>query len=244
MQAALFGFDIRPALGAISAPTLVMATPGNRYVEAGHGRYLAEHIVGAQYVELAGADHYWWYEHGHRVVDEVQEFLTGARGSQAPDRILATVVFSDVVASTERAGRVGDRRWVGILDRHDALCRRQVERFQGRVIKSTGDGMLAVFDGPGRAIRAACGIRDAVRGLDLQARVGVHAGEVEIRGEDIAGITVHITQRVQALAHEDEVLVSRTVVDLVAGSGINFADRGEHDLRGVPGTWRLFAALA
>jgi class 3 adenylate cyclase len=244
MQAALFGIDVRGILGTITVPTLVMATEGNSYVAADHGRYIADHISGAKFVALEGADHYWWYENGDRVVDEVQEFLTGARAGPLPDRVLATVVFSDLVASTERMRYLGDRRWTELLDRHDALCRRQVQRFRGRVVKSTGDGMVAVFDGPGRAIHAACAIRDALRGLDLQVRIGVHAGEIETRGEDVAGLAVHIAQRVQAVAHPDEVLVSRTVADLVAGSAIGFVDRGDHELKGVSGTWKLYAVVA
>ena len=175
------------------------------------------------------------------VVDEVEEFLTGNRHVPDTDRVLATVLFTDIVGSTEHAAQLGDRRWRHLLDGHDAAVRRQLDRFRGREIKTAGDGFLATFDGPGRAIQCACAIRDALRALGVDVRIGVHTGEIELRGHDVAGLAVNIGARVTALARGGEVLVSSTVKDLVAGSGIPFEDRGEHELKGVPGVWRLFA---
>jgi class 3 adenylate cyclase len=175
------------------------------------------------------------------LLDEIQEFLTGSRGVAPADRMLATVLFTDIVDSTKQAAELGDHQWRALLDRHDAIARQLIEQFHGRVIKSTGDGVLATFDGPARAVRAASAMRESLRSLKIRIRSGVHTGEVELRGDDIGGMGVHIAQRVQAEARPSEVAVSRTVVDLVAGSGLSFADRGEHELKGVPGTWRIFA---
>jgi class 3 adenylate cyclase/alpha-beta hydrolase superfamily lysophospholipase len=233
--------DIRPVLPTIAVPTLVLHRAGDRAVNVMHGRYLAEHIPGAKYVELEG-DHYLGSGDSDAIADEIQEFLTGVRPVAEPDRMLSTVFFSDLVGSTAKASELGDRRWTALLDQHDALVRRQLERHGGRYINSTGDGLLATFDGPARAIRCAQAICDGGRALGIEIRAGLHTGEVEIRGDDIGGIAVHIGQRVSGLAGPGEVLVSSTVKDLVAGSGIAFSDRGTHALKGVPDEWRLFAA--
>lgn len=237
----VFDIDIRPVLPAIQAPTLVMHRADDRFVPVEAGRYLAAHIDGARYVELTGEDHFWFLGDFDPVLDEIAEFVTGTRPAAEPDRVLVTLLFTDIVGSTELAGRLGDQRWRSLLDRHDATVRRQLERFRGKEIKTVGDGFLATFDGPARAIRCACAIRDAVRGLDLEVRAGLHTGEVELRGEDIGGIAVHVAQRVSGLARPGEVLVSRTVVDLVAGSPIRFSEGHDHELKGVTGTWQLFA---
>jgi class 3 adenylate cyclase len=205
---------------------------------------MAAQIPGARYVELAGPDHFPWSGDSDAVIDEIREFLTGVRVAPEPDRILATVMFTDVVGSTERAASLGDRRWGELLDAHDAAVRHQLAVFRGREVKATGDGFLATFDGPARGIRCGCAIRDAASDLQLDVRVGLHTGEIEVRGDDIGGVAVHIGQRVSALAQPSEVIVSSTVKDLVAGSGIEFEERGEHELKGIPGRWRLFAVRA
>jgi class 3 adenylate cyclase/pimeloyl-ACP methyl ester carboxylesterase len=234
--------DVRHVLSSIQAPTLIVSATGNRLVDVGHGRYLAEHIPGAKYVELSGDDHLPFIGDSEAILDEIEEFLTGFRHGGEPDRVLATVLFTDIVESTEHAAALGDRRWRELLDRHDEAIRRVLARFNGREIDTAGDGFLAIFDGPGRAVRAAQAIRDAIRGMGLEVRVGLHTGEVELVGSDVRGIAVHIGARVSAEAGPGEVLVSSTVKDLVAGSGIEFEDRGPHVLKGVPGDWRLFAA--
>jgi class 3 adenylate cyclase len=178
------------------------------------------------------------------VIGEIEEFLTGVRHVGDTDRVLATVLFTDIVGSTERAAELGDRAWRDLLDRHDQTVRRQIERFRGREVKTVGDGFVATFDGPGRAIHCACAIRDAVRALGIEVRAGLHTGEIEVRGDDVAGMAVHIGARVASCAGSGEVLVSATVKDLVVGSGIEFVDRGQHELKGVPGTWRLFTVRA
>jgi len=242
MQRAVFHQDVRDVLPAIRVPTLVLHVVGNHHVRVGHGRYLAEHIQGARYVELPGNDHWWWCgEAAHSASAEVAAFLGTVPEVADTDRVLATLVFCDVVGSTELVKQLGDRRWHEVLDRLDDLVGRQVERFRGRVVKATGDGHLAVFDGAGRAIRCAQVIVDGAKALGLSLRSGVHTGEVELRGDDVAGIAVHLAQRVQSVAEPGEVLASRTVVDLVAGSGIKFEERGERELKGVPGRWALFA---
>jgi class 3 adenylate cyclase len=234
--------DVRPALPLVHAPTLVMHRTGDRMVPVAHGRYLAEHIDGARLVELPGSDHFWWTEDTDEILDEVEEFLTGARSVPEADRVLASVLFTDIVDSTNRAVELGDREWKLLLNRHDALAERQVARHGGRLVKTTGDGILATFDGPARSVRCARAISDGAQALGLTVRAGVHTGEVELRGDDIAGLGVNIASRIEVLAGPGEVLVSRTVTDLVAGSGLDFDDRGEHDLKGVPGRWQLFAA--
>lgn len=237
----MFDMDVRAALPSIQAPTLVIHRTGDRIVPVAAGRYLAEHIAGARYVEYPGDDHFWFLGEGvDSIVEDIVEFITGTRPVVEPDRVLVTLLFTDIVKSTEQASQLGDHRWRELLDRHDAAVRRQLTRFSGREVKTTGDGFLATFDGPARAIRCACAIRDAVRTLGVDVRAGLHTGEVERRGEDIGGIAVHVAQRVSGLAGSGQVFVSRTVVDLVAGSGIKFSDRDEHELKGVPGSWRLF----
>jgi class 3 adenylate cyclase len=233
--------DIRDVLPAIQAPTLVLHRRGDRMVDVEMGRYLADHIPGAKLVELEGDDHLFFTGDADALLDEIEEFLTGVRPQPAIERVLATVLFTDVVSSTQRAIELGDEEWRKLLRSHDAQVRRQLERFQGREVNTTGDGFVATFDGPARAIRCAIAIRDAVRAIGLDLRAGLHTGEVEMSKGDIAGIAVHLAARVAAAAHAGEVLVSRTVVDLVAGSGLTFADRGEHTLKGVPGQWSLFA---
>ena len=206
------------------------------------GRYLADHINRARYVELAGDEHFWFLgDDVESMLEEIAEFITGTRPAAEPDRLLVTLLFTDIVGSTEQASQLGDHRWRELLDRHDATVRRQLERFKGKEIKAVGDGFVATFDGPARAIRCACAIRDGVHSLGLDIRAGLHTGEVELRGEDIGGIAVHVAQRVSGLARAGQVLVSRTVVDLVAGSAIRFSDGEDHELKGVAGSWRLFA---
>jgi len=236
-----FDTDVRAILPMITVPTLILHRIGDRLVNIRAGRYLAEHIPGARIVELAGSDHAGYAGDTEAILDEVQEFLTGIRGSPDLDRVLATVMFTDIVGSTDRAAALGDRKWRQLLDEHDAVVARHVEQFRGRFVKHTGDGALATFDGPGRAINCARALRTAMAGLGIQIRAGVHAGEVELRGEDVGGIAVHICARVCALAGPEEILVSSTVKDLAVGSGITFSDRGAHALKGVPGEWRLYA---
>jgi class 3 adenylate cyclase len=232
------GADLRNVLGVLRVPTLVITHRDRLGARQSH--YLAEQIEGARSVEVPGADTMPFGPDSVALIDAVEEFLTGRLPPVEPDRVLATVLFTDIVDSTGMAGRLGDRRWRDLLSRHDILVRSEVERFRGRWVKSTGDGALATFDGPGRAIRCACAIRDAVQALGLEIRAGLHSGEVELHDDDVAGITVHIGQRVATHAHRNQVLVSRTVADLLAGSDFVFHDGGEHVLKGVPGAWRLF----
>jgi class 3 adenylate cyclase len=236
--------DVRPVLTAVQAPTLVLYRRGDRFAGRPHAVYLAEHIAGATLVELPGEDNLIYIGNSDADLDEIEEFLTGARHAPGTDRVLATVLFTDIVASTQHAAELGDRKWRDLLDAHDRTIRRQLERFRGREVNTAGDGFLATFDGPGRAIQCGCAIRDAVRALGIEVRAGLHTGEIELRGDDIAGMAVHIGARVAHLAGAAEVLVSSTVKDLVAGSGIEFHDRGEHQLKGVPGTWRLFSVVS
>jgi class 3 adenylate cyclase len=233
--------NIHHVLSSIQAPTLVLHRRGDRHVRVDHGRYLAEHIPGATYRELDGDDHLFFAGDTDALVDEIEEFLTGVRPPVQTNRVLATVLFTDIVGSSERASELGDERWRTLLDAHDAVVRSQLDRFQGREINTTGDGFVATFDGPARAVRCAVEIASALPPLGIEIRAGIHTGEVELRGDDIGGVSVHIAQRVQAAAAPGEVLVSRTVTDLVAGSGINFEDRGEQQLKGIPGSWNLFA---
>jgi pimeloyl-ACP methyl ester carboxylesterase len=233
--------DVRAALPSISVPTLVLHRGDDRIVPAENGPYLAEHIERARYVELPGEDHLWWVSDADSLLDEIEEFLTGSRGGRDHDRALMTLLFTDVVDSTARAAELGDRRWRDLSAAHDRLVRDQLSRFGGREVKALGDGFLATFDGAARAIRCACAIRDRSGELDLPVRAGLHTGECELTDGDVRGIAVHIAARVGALADGDEVLVSSTVRDLVVGSGIEFADRGAHPLKGVPDQWRVFA---
>ena len=241
MQLVIGHLDVRPALAAISAPTLVLLHVDNSYMPPFFGRYLAEHIPGAKLIELDGGDHLYWVGRPDATLDRIEQFVTGAQTQARVERVLATVLFTDIAGSTGQAAQLGDERWGALLGRHHEVVRRQLERYRGTEVKTMGDGFPATFDGPARAIACACAIRDAVAQLGLGVRAGLHTGEIEIGDSDVAGIAVHIGQRVSSLAQPGEVLVSRTVVDLVVGSGIQFSDRGEHDLRGVPGTWRLFA---
>jgi class 3 adenylate cyclase len=238
------GTDVTSLLPLVQAPTLVMHGRDELFLAAAHGRYMAERIPGARWVELPTADHLLFAEAGPMVAAEVEEFLTGVREPTEPDRMLATVLFTDVVDSTARTSSEGDARWRELLDDHDRLVRRELERYRGREVKNTGDGFLAAFDGPARAIRCGRSICERAAGLGLELRAGIHTGEVEVRGDDIGGIAVHIAARVMDKAQPGEVLVSRTLTDLVAGSDLRFEDRGEHELKGVAQKWQLFAARA
>jgi class 3 adenylate cyclase/pimeloyl-ACP methyl ester carboxylesterase len=231
--------DARHALPLIQVPTLVLHSQGNLAYSIEEGRYLADHIDGAKFVELPGGDH--WVAFSAMAIEDIIEFLTGERPEVEVDRILTTLLFTDIVGSTQRAASLGDQRWRSLLDAHDRTVRDQLRRFRGKEINTTGDGFLASFDGPARAIRCALAISDATRPLGIELHLGLHTGECEVRGDDLGGLTVHIAARVGASAAPGEVLVSSTVKDLVAGSGIEFVDRGEHELKGVPGTWTLFA---
>jgi class 3 adenylate cyclase len=236
--------DVRSALPLLHAPTLVVHCTRNIFVPVEHGRYLAKHIHGARLSEYdSGATTIdgLSIRHADALFDEIAEFLTGKRPEIEVDRVLATVLFTDIVGSTERAAAVGDHRWNELLAAHHKVVRSELQRFRGREINTAGDGFVATFDGPGRAIRCACAIREAVNTLGLQVRAGLHTGEVEVIEDDLRGLAVHIGARIGAAAGPSEVLVSRTVADLVAGSGIAFEDRGEHELKGVPWVWRLFA---
>ncbi len=233
-------FDVREVLPSIRVPTLVMHRRDDSFIKVEHSRYIAERIPGARYVELEGPDNMFAVGDSEAILGELEEFLTGTRHEREPDRMLATVMFTDIVDSTQRAADMGDRHWRDLLERHDELFRRSLERHRGREIKRTGDGFLATFDGPARAIRCAASITDAVEELGLELRAGLHTGECEVMSDDVGGLAVHIAARVMSCADAGEVLVSSTVKDLVVGSGIDFEDRGTHDLRGVPGDWRLF----
>lgn len=234
--------DVRHVLPTIRVPTLVLQHTDDALVVPEFGRYIAEHVPNAKYVELPGKN---MYLIDQAAVDEISEFITGERAAHAPeDRVLATVLFTDIVDSTKRAADIGDAAWRRLLDAHDTVVRSQLSRFRGREVKTVGDGFLATFDGPARALRCAVAIRDAVRALGLEVRAGVHTGECEIRGDDVGGIAVHIGARVSAHASAGEVLVSSTVRDLVVGSGLNFEERGARELKGVPGTWNLYAVAA
>ena len=235
--------DVREVLPTIQAPTLVMHRTHDRDVNVEEGRWIAAQIPGAKYVELPGDSHTLWAGNTDEIVDEIEEFLTGARSPRDTDRVLATVLFTDIAGSTERAAQLGDARWRELLAAHHATVRRQLGRYRGRELDTAGDGFFAAFAGPARAIRCACAIRDDVRALDLQVRAGLHTGECELVDGKVGGIAVHIGARVASLATAGEVLVSSTVKDLVAGSGIEFDDRGEHRLKGIPEPWRVFEVL-
>ncbi len=235
--------DVRAILPTIHIPTLVLHRRGDRVVNRRAGEALAEQIPDARYVELPGIDHLPWAGDSEGVLGEIEEFLTGARSVAEPDRVLATVMFTDIVGSTERAGELGDARWRELLAAHQAAVRRELGQFRGREVKTLGDGYLATFDGPARAIRCGWAIMEAARSHDVEVRIGMHCGEVELMDDDVGGIAVHIAARVGALAAPREVLVTSTVKDLVAGSGIQFEDRGAKQLKGIPDEWRLFAAV-
>jgi len=240
MLEVIAAIDVRPILPTISVPTLVVSRTEDVPMPPFFGRYLADHIPGAQYFEQPG-EHLPGTGDVDVLADRIEAFLTGRRAEVAVDRVLATVLFTDIVASTEKASALGDRRWRSLLDDHDTLVRDCVGSHRGRLIRTMGDGALATFDGPGRAILCARAIRDGVQGLGLDVRVGLHTGEIELRGDEVGGIAVHIGARVAALAGPSEVLVSRTVKDLVAGSGLAFVDRGMHPLKGVADEWQLYA---
>ncbi len=234
--------DIRSILPTIRVPTLVMHRTGDQDVNVAEGRYIADRIPGARFIELDGDDHLPWIGDQSRLLDEMQEFLTGVRPAPEYERVLATVMFTDIVGSTEVASRLGDRDWRDLLGRHHAIARAEIARFRGREINTAGDGFIATFDGPARAVRCAGAMRDALHPLGIEIRAGVHTGEIELDGDDVGGIAVHICARVAAAAAAGETLVSSTVKDLVSGAGLAFTDRGSHALKGVPGEWRLFAA--
>jgi class 3 adenylate cyclase len=241
MLRSMFEVDVRSLLPLVQAPTLVLHRRDFALLPIEHGRYLAEHIPNARLVELPGSDGPLTWETPELVLDLVEEFLTGVRGTAPTTRVLATVLFTDIVASTERASELGDRRWRELLEVHDDLGRRLVEQRGGRVVKTTGDGLLATFDGPGRAIGCAVALREQLGDIDVRIRAGLHAGEVELRGDDVGGIAVHIAARILAEARPGEIVVSRTVRDLVAGSDRSLTDRGTRQLKGVEGDWQLFA---
>ena len=234
--------DISGILPTIRVPTLVIHRTDDMNVKVEAGRYLAEHIPGARYIEFSGKDHVLFVgDNAGQIADAVEEFLTGSRPPVTVDRVLATVLFTDIVGSTEKAAALGDRRWHDLLDNHHATIRRNLTRFRGHEVKTTGDGILATFDGPARGVRCACAIADEIRPLGIEVRAGLHTGECEMIGDDVGGIAVHIGARVAALAGSGEVLVSGTVKDLVAGSGLCFGDRGSQNLKGVPGQWHIYA---
>jgi class 3 adenylate cyclase len=236
--------DVRPALPAVQAPTLVMYRSRDRFAGKPHAAYLAEHIRDAKLVELPGEDNLCLVSAPEAALGEIEQFLTGSRRPPETDRVLSTVLFTDIVGSTQRAAELGDRRWRELLDAHDGAVRRQLERFRGREVNTVGDGFVATFDGPGRAVECAVAIRDAVRALGLELRAGLHTGEIEVRGDDIGGIGVHVAARIVGHAAGGEVLTSAAVPLLVAGSAMQFEDRGDHELKGVPGTWHLFSVVA
>ncbi len=236
--------DVRHVLSTIRVPTLVLHRAGDRLTRVEQARYLAERIAGAKLVEFPGIDHIPWVGDADAVLNEIEEFLTGTRHAAEPDRVLATVLFTDIVGSTERAAELGDRRWRELLEAYYSLARRQLERFRGREVDTAGDGLYAAFDGPVRAIRCAVAIRDGVRSIGLDVRAGVHTGECEVIGEKMGGIAVHIGARVAAMTRPGDVLVTSTVKDLVAGSGVRFEDHGTHPLKGVPGEWHLYAVTS
>ena len=234
--------DVRASLPSISAPTLVIHRTDDPLVGVEHGRYVAEHVPGARLVEFPGSDHWPWAGNADPILGEIEEFLTGTRAAPEPDRVLATLLFTDIVQSTERAHELGDQRWRDLLEDQRELVRRELERFGGREVDTAGDAFFATFDGPTRAIRCAVAIRAAVRTIRLELRTGIHTGECEVIGDDLGGIAVHIAARVASAAAAGEILVSGVVPDLVAGSSIRFEDRGAFSLKGLDGDRRLFAA--
>ena len=236
-----FDIDVRHVVPAITSPTLIVHRVGDQVCHVENARFLAAHIAGARYVELAGDDHVPYAGGGSEIVDEIQEFLTGVREPEEPDRVLVTVLFTDIVGSTERAREMGDRGWRELLDRHHAVVRAELARFCGCEIDTAGDGFFAIFDGPARAIRCAHSVVAAVRDIGLELRAGLHTGEVELANGAVRGIAVHTGARIVSLAEPGEVVVSGTVKDLIAGSGIELADRGTHELKGIPGEWRVYA---
>jgi pimeloyl-ACP methyl ester carboxylesterase len=241
MYDALLATDVRAVLPSVQAPCLIIHGATGMSMFEQQSTYMAERLPHARRVKLDGVDHFPWFADGDRVVAEVEEFVTGARSVVADERILATLLFTDIVGSTERAAAIGDRRWHEVIERYYALVRRGVERFRGQSVSTEGDGCIARFDGPARAVSCARFIRDGATGLGIEVRAGVHTGEIEIHGEEIHGLAVHIAARIVALAKAGEILASRTVKDLVVGSGIEFSERGIHTLKGVPDSWQLFS---
>jgi class 3 adenylate cyclase len=236
-----FEQDLRPFLSSVSVPTLILHREGDRYIEVGAGRFLAEHIPGAKFVMLPGDDHLFFVGDTDELIDEIEEFLTGARSGAEGEVKLAALLFSDIVASTEYQARVGPREWSRLSDEHDAMVRAALARHEGHEVKTTGDGFLATFDATGRALRCANEIVAGAKGVGLELRAGVHTGEIEVRAGDLAGLAVSIAKRICDLAEPGQVLVSETVRSHLVGSGVEFQDRGDHQLKGVPGTWRLYA---
>ena len=239
-----YDIDVRHVLPAIHVPSLILHAVGDRAIDVHASRYMAERIAGAKFVELPGNDHLPWGADADAIVDEIEEFLTGERHRPEPDRILATILFTDIVDSTARAAELGDQRWRDLLESFYGVVRRELSRFRGTEVGTAGDGMLATFDGPARGVRCALSIANAATPLGVKVRTGLHTGECEIIENNIGGIAVHTAARVATLAHPGEVLVSHTVKDLVTGSGIRFESRGTHVLRGVPGEWALSAAIS
>src|SRR6202008_716173 len=235
--------DVRALLPTVRVPTLILQHADDMFSPPAQGKYLADHILNAKYVELPGRNVYHFVEPWQDSFQQIAEFLTGEQAEVADDRVLATVLFTAIVDSTRRAAEMGDRNWRALLDAHDAVVRSQLARFRGREVNTSGDGFLAMFDGPQRAIRCAMAIRDAVQALGIEVRAGLHTGECEVRGDDIGGIGVHIGARVSALAEANDVLVSSTLRDLVIGSGLEFEERGAHELKGVPGVFRHYSLL-
>jgi class 3 adenylate cyclase len=244
IQPLVIEFDVQAVLPTVRVPTLVVQHADDQLIPPAYGKDVADRISGAKYVELPGRNSLHYVEPWRDSFQEIAEFLTGQQAEVADDRVLATVLFTDIVDSTRRAADIGDRDWRALLDAHDVIVRAQLNRFRGREVSTSGDSFLAMFDGPQRAIRCAMAIRDAVRSLGIEVRAGLHTGECEVRGDDIGGIAVHIGARVSALAGPNEVLVSSTLRDLVIGSGIEFEERGAHELKGVPGEWHLFAVAS
>jgi class 3 adenylate cyclase len=235
--------DVRDALDRITVPTLILHRDNPEFSPIGHGLYLAEHIAGSRFMELPGGDSLYWVGDTGPMLDEIEEFITGVRGGSDAERLLTTIVFTEIVSSTQRAALLGDDRWRDLLDNHDSIVRHELQRFGGREVNTAGDGFVATFTSPSAALGCADEIVDAVRVLGIEVRVGIHAGEVEVRGDDVAGMAVHIGARVAALAAPGEVLVSSTVRDIVTGSRRAFDARGEREIRGVPGRWRLHALV-
>jgi len=232
--------DISDILSSVHVPTLVIHCTGDTLINVEHGRFLTEHIPEARLLELPGDDHLFFIH--EQIVDAIEEFLTGSISAAEGHRVLATVLFTDIVGSTARAEQLGDQRWRNLLEAHHTTVRRELARFRGNEVRSLGDGFLATFDRPARAVRCACSVAEAVRALDLQVRSGLHTGEIEVAGDDVQGIAVHIASRISAVAGPGEVLVSRTVKDLVAGSGLRFSERGRHSLKGLQEAMELYAA--
>jgi pimeloyl-ACP methyl ester carboxylesterase len=236
--------DIRPVLPVIQVPTLALQRRDDVYRDRGNSRYLAENIPGARYVEVPGREHLAYLGNQDAVIDEIEEFLTGIRRGPEPGRVLATLLFTDVVGSTERAANLGDTKWRDLLETHNAVVRKEIDRFRGREVSTSGDGFFATFDGPARGAHCALAVLDSLRSLGLEIRAGLHTGEIELVADDLRGIAVHVAARIASAAAAGEVLVSSTVRDLVAGSGLRFEDRGPHRLKGVPNQWRLYAVKA